>query len=135
MKKNLFILFFLTILFCLLLNSGCDIFKIYKIQGIWEISKTINEVTIKMVVTFDGYKDRGNIVQGNNIIGSYSMNFEDDLVFEMFFLENDFLVKEEFSGGFDSKDITSGTFTSYSYATDETTEGGTWFAVRLKEEL
>ena len=135
MKRNLFILCLVIILCGVVLNSGCDIFNIYKIKGTWEISKTTNEVTIKMMLIFRGSKDRGDIIDGDYVVGSYWMHYEDDIEFEILFLVDDFLVKEVFSGGFDSKDVMSGTFDVFSYATNETTEGGTWFAVRLAEEL
>lgn len=135
MKRNLFIFCLVIILFGMMFYSGCDIFDIYKIEGTWEISKTTNEVIIKMVLTFSGSKNSGNIFDGDYVVGSYRIHYEDDIEFEILFLVDDFLVKEVFSGGFDSKGVMSGTFNIYSYATNETTEGGTWLAVKLEEEL
>jgi hypothetical protein len=128
----------LPILF--LVMGECKLFKNYDIEGDWVILKVVNGVETEISATFteySGYRDTGQVFVDDNTYGIYEVNFDSDLVFEIYYFPeggNETGRKDTFTGGFDSGSTMSGTVTEID-TTAGTEVEGTWTAAKLEPTL
>lgn len=133
-----YILLFTLLPVLFLVMGGCELFRTYDIQGDWIILKTVDGVETEIAVTFTeypGYRDTGQVYVDENTYGTYVINFDSELVFEIFYFaegQTDTSRKDTFSGGFDSDSTMSGTVAEIDAAAG-TEVNGTWTAVKQAE--
>ena len=130
---------FIFLLLPFLFQSGCELFKVYDITGLWEITRTVNGAATTFTAEFVGTRDSGaiyvDIYEADYGLGNYSVQFDDQVIFIIAYYEasaSSTSIKDDFEGGFDGKNTMSGTL----IATDAdagTSENGEWIAVRLEE--
>lgn len=123
-----------------LVMGGCKLFKNYDIEGDWVILKVVNGVETEISATFSeysGYRDTGQVYVNDSTYGTYLINFDSDLVFEIYYFPEGQLEtgrKDTFEGGFDSGSTMSGTVTEFD-TTAGTEVQGTWTAAKLEPSL
>lgn len=133
-----YILLFTLLPVLFLVMGGCELFKKYDIQGDWIILKNVDGVETEIAITFTeypGYRDTGQGYVDENTYGTYLINFDSELVFEIFYFaegQADTSRKDTFSGGFDSDSTMSGTVVEVDAAAG-TEVDGTWTAVKQGE--
>ena len=128
---------FIFILFGFLFQSGCELFKVHDIEGIWTITKFVNGEETSYIAEFVGTREYGNVFAEEVDVwyggGTYNVEFDTELSFYISYFDigADTTTKMDvFAGGFENKDTMSGTLE----AMDEgVTRSGEWSAVRQEE--
>lgn len=125
------------ILLGLLFQGGCGLFKVYEIQGTWQIEKTVNGEKITLVAEFTGSRDYGNVFVDDNTLGEYLVYYDDDLVFTIAYFEPGALNtdrKDTFTGGFDGHNNMIGTVEVVDVDAG-INQTGEWTAVKQETEF
>ena len=125
----------LAISIILVSTSGCKMLKAYDPEGTWYLERSYGTAYDTITFIFTGSRDGGAVVWNEYVIGTYVFNYNDDVRFSAIFPEGilaEKTVTETYKGGFDSKDIMSGTLT---WSRDGVTLMGSWRAYRVEETL
>lgn len=136
--KCKFVFIFILLVLGFLFQSGCGLFKVYDIEGIWTITKLVNGEETSFTAEFEGitrdygfvYAEEVGVWYGG---GNYFVEFDTELSFDIAYFEPGAVsttTRDIFTGGFEDKDKMIGTLE----AMDEgVTEYGEWVAVRQEE--
>lgn len=131
--KNKLIL--VLILLGLLSLGGCNLFKVYDIEGTWAITKTVGGETITFFATFEGSRESGLVESDFSGLGTYRVEYDTDLRFTIgYFDENPVSTdhQDTFTGGFDDTDSMSGQVDAWD---NQILQIGAWTAIRQEPTL
>ncbi len=107
---------FIFILLGFLFQSGCGLFNVRDITGIWTITKYLGGEPISYTAQFVGTRERGDVYAGEENLwwggGAYIVEFDTDLSFSIAYFDigaETTTKMDMFTGGFENKDTMSGT--------------------------
>ena len=95
----------------MLVQGGCELFKVRDIEGVWTVVKVVNGVETTLTVEFVGSRNQGNAYVDDRSFGSYIVEYDTDLTFVIAYFDAGSTAtsrKDTFTGGFDGKDTMSG---------------------------
>jgi hypothetical protein len=131
MKKIVLTIVVIAVGLGLFSYSACGIFY-YTISGTWTMVKVVDGISETTTITFRGGRKGGDVVWNDFYMGFYeyensvlefSMSYGDNVGYEK-------TGSEQYTGGFDDEDLTSGTFTGNYQGPVVSTVTGTWTATR-----
>jgi hypothetical protein len=107
---------FILLVLGFLFQSGCELFKVYDIEGLWTITKYVGGESISFAVEFTGNREYGNVYAGEENLwwggGTYSVEYDTELSFYVAYFDigaETTSKMDVFTGGFDNKNTMSGT--------------------------